>query len=228
MVLFFESTSVDPPALIYMGRDKIENEELLTYGLEKDVWFHVDKLSSAHVYLRLNDAIPSWEQIPESLLQDCAQLVKANSIEGNRKNNLTIIYTPWSNVKKTGDMAIGAVSFHNDRKVKRTFVKERDNTIVNRLNKTRKERQVDHEAERQERLREEGRRKKNQAIEEKRAALAQARAREAEKEARDYTKLFSQEAMEESRRDKERKKKLREALGQEDANSGTESDDSFM
>jgi len=41
----------------------------------------------------------TWENIPEVLLQDLAQLVKANSIEGNKKNNVVIIYTPWSNIK---------------------------------------------------------------------------------------------------------------------------------
>jgi hypothetical protein len=37
---------------------------------------------------------------------------------GNKKDNITIIYTPWSNVKKTGDMATGSVSFHNERVVR--------------------------------------------------------------------------------------------------------------
>lgn len=182
MVLYYTSTAVEPPVTFYMGKDKFENEELLKYGLEQDIWFHVDKLSSAHVYLRLSAELPDWENIPEKLLQDCSQLVKANSIEGNKKSNVTIIYTPWSNVKvshsifairlsliqsmqKTGDMAIGAVTFHNDRKVKRFHIKERDNAIVNRLNKTKREVDVDHEAERQDRLREEGRKKKAKAVE---------------------------------------------------------------
>ena len=43
--------------------------------------FHVDNLSSAHVYLRLKTG-DSWTSIPEALLEDCAQLTKANSIEG--------------------------------------------------------------------------------------------------------------------------------------------------
>lgn len=43
--------------------------------------FHVDNLSSAHVYVRLRDG-ESWDRIPEELLVDCAQLTKANSIEG--------------------------------------------------------------------------------------------------------------------------------------------------
>ena len=29
------------------------DEELIKWGWPEDVWFHVDKLSSAHVYLRL-------------------------------------------------------------------------------------------------------------------------------------------------------------------------------
>ena len=93
-----------PPVTIYMGKDKVESacvphplasntlyltftpdEDLIKYAWPQDVWFHVDKLSSAHVYLRLPDNIPSWDAIPEVLLQDCAQLVKANSIEGARR-----------------------------------------------------------------------------------------------------------------------------------------------
>ncbi|KAI1311573.1 Coiled-coil domain-containing protein 25 [Mortierella claussenii] len=139
MVLYFTSNVVRPSALIYMGKDKFENEDLIKHGFEQDVWFHVDKLSSAHVYLRLGPD-QTWDNIPERLLDDLAQLVKANSIEGNKKNNLTIIYTPWSNLKKTGDMEVGQVSFKKNNLVKRVYVAERINEIVNRLNKTKVER----------------------------------------------------------------------------------------
>ena len=42
------------------------------------------KLSSAHVYLRQPDSQPhgEWESLPKALIDDAAQLVKANSIEG--------------------------------------------------------------------------------------------------------------------------------------------------
>ncbi|KAF9916505.1 Coiled-coil domain-containing protein 25 [Lobosporangium transversale] len=139
MVLYFTSNVVSPPALIFMGKDKYENEDLIKHGFEEDVWFHVDKLSSAHVYLRLGPD-QTWDNIPERLLADLAQLVKANSIEGNKRNNLTIIYTPWSNLKKTGDMDVGQVSFKKNNLVKRVHVAERINEIVNRLNKTKVER----------------------------------------------------------------------------------------
>lgn len=86
----------------------------------------------------------SWDAIPEELLTDCAQLTKANSIEGkysgkfklkfsflqnieldtklsttgNKKDNVTIIYTPWSNLKKNGSMAVGQVGFKDPRMVR--------------------------------------------------------------------------------------------------------------
>lgn len=148
-----------------MGKDKFENETLLKYGDEQDVWFHADKLSSAHVYLRLpDDGSYGWQNIPAPLVEDAAQLTKANSIQGNKEKNVAIIYTPWSNIKKQGDMAIGAVSFHNDQRVRRTNVKDRENAVVNRLNKTKRVEDVDHEAVRQERLRKAGRIKKDAAV----------------------------------------------------------------
>ncbi|KAL1406817.1 hypothetical protein Q8F55_006226 [Vanrija albida] len=203
MVLFFTSNAVSPPVSIYMGRDKVENEELLRYGLPTDVWFHVDKLSSAHVYLRQTDEQPhgEWDALPAALVNDAAQLVKANSIEGNKKDSITIIYTPFTNLKKTGDMAVGQVSFHNDKKVKRVKISTRDNAIVNRLNKTKVEKEVDHEAERQERLRAEGRKKKAEAIERDRAASEQKAQWAQQKADRTYEGMFTEEAIEGAKED---------------------------
>ncbi|KAG2213420.1 hypothetical protein INT47_009094 [Mucor saturninus] len=132
-----------------MGKDKFENDDLITYGFPEDIWviyfnfvFHVDKLSSAHVYVRLQPG-QTWLDIPAEVVDDCAQLVKANSIEGNKKNGITVIYTPWDNLKKTPGMETGQVTFHNNKKVKRVFVEKRINEVVNRLNKTKIERQPD-------------------------------------------------------------------------------------
>ena len=57
------------------------DEDLIKYSIPNDVWFHVDNLSSAHVYLRMREN-ETWDKLPENLLTDCAQLVKANSIDG--------------------------------------------------------------------------------------------------------------------------------------------------
>ncbi|KIJ54478.1 hypothetical protein M422DRAFT_24423 [Sphaerobolus stellatus SS14] len=191
MVIFFKSTATVPPTVIYMGKDKVENEDLIKYAWPQDVWFHVDKLSSAHVYLRLPDVIKSWEEIPEPLLVDCAQLVKANSIEGNKKDNITIIYTPADNLKKTGDMATGQVSFYKDNRVKRVHVPTRENAIINRLNKTKEVREVDHEQEKVDRTKAEAAARRVAAAEKKKKDLEIARARETEKAARSYDSLFT-------------------------------------
>ena len=39
MVFYF--TCSDSRYIIYMGRDKYENEELIRYGWPEDLWFHV-------------------------------------------------------------------------------------------------------------------------------------------------------------------------------------------
>jgi hypothetical protein len=36
---------------------------------------------------------------------------------GNKKDNITVIYTPWSNLLKDGSMAAGQVSFKDPKKV---------------------------------------------------------------------------------------------------------------
>ncbi|KAI4089662.1 MAG: hypothetical protein Q9206_001150 [Seirophora lacunosa] len=134
MVYYFTSNVVDPEATLYVGKDKFENEELIKYGWDED--FHVDNLSSAHVYLRLK-AGQQWDELPAALVEDCAQLTKANSIEGNKKDNVTVIYTPWSNLLKNASMATGQVSFRDLKKTRTILVPTRLNPTVNRLSKTR-------------------------------------------------------------------------------------------
>jgi predicted ribosome quality control (RQC) complex YloA/Tae2 family protein len=80
MVFYFKSTC-GGDFTIYMGKDKYENEDLIKYGLPEDVWFHVDDLSSAHVYLRMKPGM-ALDDISDELLVQCSALVKANSIVG--------------------------------------------------------------------------------------------------------------------------------------------------
>ncbi|KAL8775698.1 MAG: hypothetical protein Q9209_000194 [Squamulea sp. 1 TL-2023] len=124
MVYYFVSAVVDPPTVIYVGKDKFEST------------FHADNLSSAHVYLRLKPG-QEWDELPTALVEDCAQLTKANSIEGNKKDNVTIIYTPWSNLLKNASMATGQVSFKDHKKTRTILVPTRLNPTINRLMKTR-------------------------------------------------------------------------------------------
>jgi hypothetical protein len=50
---FFLQPQLPPPsAFRHQGRDKHENENLIAHALPHDIWFHVEDMSSAHVYLR--------------------------------------------------------------------------------------------------------------------------------------------------------------------------------
>ncbi|CAH1255390.1 CCDC25 [Branchiostoma lanceolatum] len=179
---------------LYMGLDKHENEELLRWGWPEDVWFHVDKMSSAHVYLRLPKG-ETIESIPATVLTDCAQLVKANSIQGNKANNIAVVYTPFENLKKTANMDVGQVGFHKQREVRVITVEKRLNEIVNRLNKTKQERQPDLRAEREERDAEERKDAKKKLKEQRDLEKEEERRRKEEEEKRSYSNLMREENM---------------------------------
>uniref|UniRef100_A0A7S1M5N6 NFACT RNA-binding domain-containing protein n=1 Tax=Neobodo designis TaxID=312471 RepID=A0A7S1M5N6_NEODS len=149
MVFFFTLRS-NPNVICYMGRDKHENEELIRWGWPEDWWFHVDSLSSAHVYVRLPYGA-SMDELTEEMIEECCQLVKANSIQGCKLNNVRIVYTPWANLKKTGDMDVGQVGYHDDKKQRFFTVAKKNNAMINALEKTRVEKDLDFRAEREER-----------------------------------------------------------------------------
>ncbi len=146
------------------------------------MWFHVDKVSSAHVYLRLGPN-QSLDDVDMSVIEDAAQLVKANSIQGNKMNDVDVVYTMWENLQKTESMEVGQVGFHKQKEVRKIRVSKRDNAIVNRLNKTKEERQMDFREERERRDRQEREQKKHvfRQMEEKRKEEEKARKEEAER-----------------------------------------------
>jgi hypothetical protein len=157
----------------------------------------VDDLSSAHVYLRLPESI-SLETIPEATLEDAAQLVKANSIQGCKMSRVDIVFTPASNLRKSASMDVGQVGFHNQSLVKRRVV-EKSNDIVNRLNRTKLDRQPDLAAERQAWDREQRSKAKAElqarAREEKDAKNEQQR----QQELKAYTAVLTKDALEETK-----------------------------
>lgn len=67
MVFYYETSDGH---VIYMGKDKFENEELIKYGWDEDIWFHVDDLSSAHVYLRMKQG-EVWTSLDEKIVKEC-------------------------------------------------------------------------------------------------------------------------------------------------------------
>ncbi|KAM6365893.1 coiled-coil domain-containing protein 25 isoform 2-T2 [Alca torda] len=193
------------------------DEDLIKYGWPEDIWFHVDKLSSAHVYLRLHKG-QTVDDIPKEVLIDCAHLVKANSIQGCKMNNVNVVYTPWTNLKKTADMDVGQIGFHRQKdvsvctsgwqtvtfpwiivlctpKVKMLTVEKKVNEILNRLEKTKVERFPDLAAEKEARDREERNEKKAQIQEMKRKEKEEMKKKKELEELRSYSSLMKAENM---------------------------------
>nr|CAD7393416.1 unnamed protein product [Timema cristinae] len=171
-----------PPTPRYneMGLEGLfSDEHLIRWGWPEDVWFHVDKLSSAHVYLRLLPG-QTIHDIPKEVLDDAAQLVKANSIQGNKMNDIDVVYTMWSNLKKTDGMEAGQVY--------KMRVAKRINEIVNRLNKTKREGQPDLQAEREEHDRKEREINKRLMREQKEREKEEERRKKEEAELRELCK----------------------------------------
>lgn len=194
MVFYFTSAVVTPPYTIYMGKDKYENEDLIKYGWPEDIWFHVDKLSSAHVYLRMPKGL-TIEDIPKEVLIDCVQLVKNNSIQGCKMNNINVVYTPWANLKKTGDMDVGQIGFHRHKEVKVVAVEKKVNEIVNRVEKTKDERYPDLAAEKESRDREERNEKKAQIQDLKKKEKDDIKKKRELEELKSYSSLMTSDNM---------------------------------
>lgn len=156
MVFYFTSVA-DPSYTLYMGKNKDENETLIAYMWPEDVWFHVEDHSSAHVYLRLKTG-QTVDDIPKAVLVECCQLTKANSIKGNKLDDITIIYTMHSNLKKEPRMEAGEVGFHDEKAVHRYRVPTKNGPLLRKLEKTKREAFPDLRQEREDRDAEEKRR----------------------------------------------------------------------
>lgn len=129
------------------------------------------------------------------MLEDACQLVKANSINGNKVNNIDVVYTLWENLKKTQGMEVGQVSFYKDKEVRKMRVEKRVNDIMNRLNKTKREEHPDFRAEREKRDADERADKKRLAREIREKEKDDEKRRREEAEIRSYNSLMKSENM---------------------------------
>lgn len=143
MVYFYESKP-NPYGETYqlvVGKDKFENDLLVKWGYKElnYWWFHADKYSSGHIYLKLKSHEKTIDDVPEDVINDCLQLCKSQSIQGNKLPECVIIITPWTNLRKNKFMKPGEVSFKTTKNCYRKKCFNRDNKILNRLMKTRVE-----------------------------------------------------------------------------------------
>jgi len=190
--------------VVFMGRDKYENEGLIAHGWPEDIWFHVDDYSSAHVYLRLPKGplrktfreTGNLNHLPGGMLKELCILTKNNSIEGGKCSDVNIVYTPWENLQKRQDMDVGTIGYHNQSKrvIVKNVAKERE--VAKRIEKTKSEDiAVDFEAAKAVRDRHEIVDKKERAKVQRKLDEKDARERADEKESRSYDRMFTDEQL---------------------------------
>lgn len=54
--------------------------------------------------------------VPQKVSGECGFVRR---LAGCKMNNIGVVYTPWSNLKKTGDMDVGQIGFHRQKEVRR-------------------------------------------------------------------------------------------------------------
>uniref|UniRef100_A0A914R851 Coiled-coil domain-containing protein 25 n=1 Tax=Parascaris equorum TaxID=6256 RepID=A0A914R851_PAREQ len=183
MVIRFTLNVVDPPVVLDMGVDKYGNEDLIRWGWPEDVWFHVDKVSSAHVYVRLPQG-QTIDDMSEALVDDCAQLVKANSIQVS----ISAALSQWF---KRFEMSM----FYGRRFLEAVRVAKRINEIVNRLIKTERREEIDYRGEREERDAKERQKAKEKQREEKAREQLELEEKERQRQIRSYDGVFTEDKM---------------------------------
>jgi NFACT protein RNA binding domain len=122
---------------VQVTKSQVASKIRLSSQLPEDVWFHVDNLSLAHVYLRMKQDM-TLDDLSDDVLIDCASLVKANSIQGCKQNSVYVVYTRWKNLKKTSDMVDGQVGFHRPDNVRRMNI-GKNQPIVREIEKSKVE-----------------------------------------------------------------------------------------
>jgi predicted ribosome quality control (RQC) complex YloA/Tae2 family protein len=95
---------------IQIGKNKLENDELVRHSSPNDIWFHIANAPSCHVVLIAHNE----KSLPKQVIKRCACLCKSNSSSSSIKN-CEIIYTTISNIECTD--ILGQVIAKNTKKI---------------------------------------------------------------------------------------------------------------
>jgi hypothetical protein len=81
--------------------------------------------------------------VPPVIIEEACQLVKDNSITGRKQATVDVVYTMWSNLKKTADMEVGQIGFFKEKEVILVKNVAKKPEVVKRLEKTKEIKKID-------------------------------------------------------------------------------------
>ncbi len=108
---------------VYVGKNNLQNDKLLSLANKNDLWFHVKDYHSSHVIAKTNG-----NDYPLSLIKTCAEICAYYS-EGGKGEKLNVDYTERRFVKKQGGKNLGAV-YYTDYKTVTVFANSHDELII--------------------------------------------------------------------------------------------------
>lgn len=79
---------------LYIGENKFENDKIIKMSNGNDLWFHLEKFSSAHIVLKTNG-----DNIPKKYIKEIATKFSYNKKGLSKK--YSVMYTEIKNVKLT-------------------------------------------------------------------------------------------------------------------------------
>ncbi|KAA3480349.1 deSI-like protein [Gossypium australe] len=141
----------------------------------------------------VDNKVKDGEQPKSEEVKTSEKTIPPSKPIGKKVNSIDVVYTPWSNLKKTPSMDVGQVGFYNSKMVRTVRVEKRIHETVNRLNKTKVERKPDLKAKKEAVYAAEKTQRKQQLKEKKRRVEMQRLERQAE--IRSYEDLMVPEKM---------------------------------
>ena len=98
--------------IIFIGKNKYSNYNLIDASKDTDIWFHISGSPSCHVILK-NEG--NLRDIPKQVIKRCAYLCKINSTKAKILANCEVIYALIDDIEKTN--IVGQVNVHKSKSV---------------------------------------------------------------------------------------------------------------
>ncbi len=92
-MVIIDNTFPDNP--IYIGKNQLDNDIIITAAKQTDIWFHLANLPSCHVIISCDKKHP----VTKKMIKYCAELTKQHTKYRHRK--VKVNYTYIKNIRKT-------------------------------------------------------------------------------------------------------------------------------
>ena len=96
---------------VFVGKNNIQNDKLVSSAAPNDIWMHTKDLHSAHLIILSNNQV-----IPDKVLLTCAQITAYFS-EGKDSTKIAVDYTLKKHIKKPGGSPPGFVTYTNQQTI---------------------------------------------------------------------------------------------------------------